>query len=118
LFWFHVVLLVLLLLLLVMLCFALELTGRALIMLRCTSFKFWLHLIIVGCCLEVACLVTTDDVGSALLCFALFFFVSCLPACLPAATIPVDNLLTAASFPLLYLSLRTSLLPSTNLILP
>jgi hypothetical protein len=61
-------------------------------------------LIIVGCCLlDVACLVTTDDaVGYALLCFALpwFVFVSYLPACLPAATIPSDNLLTAAYFPL------------------
>jgi hypothetical protein len=53
---------------------------------RC-SFKFWL----VGCWLEVACLVTTDDVGSALLCialpcFVLFCFVlfssaTYLPAC-------------------------------------
>jgi hypothetical protein len=99
--WFPVVL--------VLLCFG---PDRALIM-RC-SFKFWLHLIIVGCWLEVACLVTTDDVGSALLCFALPWFV--FVSCLPTATLPVDNLLTA-SFPLEYLSLRTSLLP-THLILP
>jgi hypothetical protein len=101
------IVLLLLLLLLLLLCFALlcfallcfallcfEPADRALIM-RC-SFKFWLHLIIVGCCLEVACLVTTDAVGSALPCLALpclalpCFVLFCfrqLPACLPAATI-------------------------------
>jgi hypothetical protein len=67
------VLVLVLLLLLVLLYFG---PDKALIMRY--SFKFWLHLIIVGCYLEVACLVTTDDVGS---CIALFCFPQ-LPACL------------------------------------